>query len=170
MPVKKILSILLFIAISCTAFSQVDTAQPPFKRFPTHPPLQMLLSDSVTKYTKNDLPKKTPVLFMLFSPDCSHCQQTTEEMIKYKDDIKDFQIVMTSLHPLWQMNAFIEKYRLKDLENVVIGKDLFNIMPSFYNIKNMPFQAFYNKKGNLITTFEGSMPLLKIIEVFKQSK
>jgi len=170
MPVKKILSILLFIAISCTAFSQVDTAQPPFKRFPTHPPLQMLLSDSVTKYTKNDLPKKTPVLFMLFSPDCSHCQQTAEEMIKYKDDIKDFQIVMTSLHPLWQMNAFIEKYRLKELENVVIGKDLFNIMPSFYNIKNMPFQAFYNKKGNLITTFEGSMPLLKIIEVFKQNK
>ncbi len=170
MPVKKILSILLFIAISCTAFSQVDTAQPPFKRFPTHPPLQMLLSDSVTKYTKNDLPKKTPVLFMLFSPDCSHCQHTAEEMIKYKDDIKDFQIVMTSLHPLWQMNAFIEKYRLKDLENVVIGKDLFNIMPSFYNIKNMPFQAFYNKKGNLITTFEGSMPLLKIIEVFKQNK
>ena len=34
----------------------------------------------------------------------------------------------------------------------------------------MPFHAFYNKKGNLITTFEGSMPLLKIIEVFKQSK
>jgi thioredoxin-related protein len=170
MPVKKILSILLFIAFSCTAFSQVDTAQPPFKRFPTHPPLQMLLSDSVTKYTKNDLPKKTPVLFMLFSPDCSHCQHTAEEMIKYKDDIKDFQIVMTSLHPLWQMNAFIEKYRLKDLENVVIGKGLFNIMPSFYNIKNMPFQAFYNKKGNLITTFEGSMPLLKIIEVFKQNK
>ncbi len=170
MPVKKILSILLFIAISCTAFSQVDATQPPFKRFPTHPPLQMLLSDSVTKYTKNDLPKKTPVLFMLFSPDCSHCQHTAEEMIKYKDDIKDFQIVMTSLHPLWQMNAFIGKYRLKDLENVLTVKDLFNIMPSFYNIKNMPFQAFYNKKGNLITTFEGSMPLLKIIEVFKQSK
>jgi len=170
MPVKKILSILLFIAFSCTAFPQVDTAQPPFKRFPTHPPLQMLLSDSVTKYTKNDLPKKTPVLFMLFSPDCSHCQHTAEEMIKYKDDIKDFQIVMTTLHPLWQMNSFVEKYRLKDLENVAIGKDLFNIMPSFYNIKNMPFQAFYNKKGNIITTFEGSMPLLKIIEVFKQSK
>ncbi len=170
MPVKKILSILLFIAISCTAFSQVDTAQPPFKRFPTHPPLQMLLSDSVTKYTKNDLPKKTPVLFMLFSPDCSHCQHTAEEMIKYKDDIKDFQIVMTSLHPLWQMNAFIEKYRLKDLENVVIGKDIYYILPSFYNVKSLPFLAFYNKKGKLISAFEGSMPLQRIIEVFKQNK
>jgi thioredoxin-related protein len=59
---------------------------------------------------------------------------------------------------------------LKDLENVVIGKDLFNIMPSFYNIKNMPFHAFYNKKGKLINTFEGSMPLQRMIEVFKQNK
>ena len=170
MPVKKILSILLFIAISCTALSQVDTAQPPFKRFPTHPPLQMLLSDSVTKYTKNDLPKKTPVLFMLFSPDCSHCQHTAEEMIKYKDDIRDFQIVMTTLHTLWQMNAFVEKYRLKDLENVVIGKDIYYILPSFYNVKSLPFLAFYNKKGKLISAFEGSMPLQRIIEVFKQNK
>ena len=107
---------------------------------------------------------------MLFSPDCSHCQHTAEEMIKYKDDIKDFQIVMTTLHPLWQMNSFVEKYRLKDLENVVIGKDLFNIMPSFYIIKNMPFLAFYTKKGKLISAFEGSMPLQRIIEVFKQNK
>jgi len=167
---KLILTCLLVIAIFCTAFSQVDTAQPPFKRFPTHPPLQILLSDSVTKYTKNNLPKKTPVLFMLFSPDCSHCQHTAEEMIKYKDDIKDFQIVMTTLHPLWQMNAFVEKYNLKNLENVVIGKDMYYIMPSFYNVKNLPFLAFYNKKGNLITTSEGSMPLQRMIEVFKQNK
>ncbi len=107
---------------------------------------------------------------MLFSPDCSHCQQTAEEMIKYKDDIKDFQIVMTSLHPLWQMNAFIEKYRLKELENVVIGKDIYYILPSFYNVKSLPFLAFYNKKGKLISAFEGSMPLQRIIEVFKQNK
>jgi thioredoxin-related protein len=107
---------------------------------------------------------------MLFSPDCSHCQHTAEELIKYKDEIKDFQIIMTTLHPLWQMNAFVEKYHLKELENVVIGKDMFYIMPSFYNVKNLPFLAFYNKKGNLVTTFEGSMPLQRIIEVFKQNK
>ncbi len=160
----------MVIGISCKIFSQVDTAQPPFKRFPGHPPLQMLLSDSVTKYTKNDLPKKTPVLFMLFSPDCTHCQHAAEELIKYKDDIKDFKIIMTTMHPLWQMNAFVEKYHLKELENVVIGKDMFYIMPSFYNVKTLPFLAFYNKKGKLVTTFEGSMSLLKIIEVFNQNK
>jgi len=83
---------------------------------------------------------------MLFSPDCSHCQHTAEEMIKYKDDIRDFQIVMTTLHPLWQMNAFVEKYHLKDLKNVAIGKDLFNIMPSFYNIKICLFMLSIIKK------------------------
>ncbi len=170
MKMKRILLNWLLIAISCTAFSQVDTAQPPFKRFPTLPPLQILLSDSFTKYTRDDLPKKTPVLIMLFSPDCNHCQQTAEELIKYKDDIKDFQIVMTTLHPLWQMNAFVQKYHLKELKNVVIGKDVRYIMPSFYNVKTLPFLAFYNNKGKLITTFQGSMPLKRIIETFKQNK
>ncbi len=164
------ITVLAFIFFSIPTFSQIDTAQPPFKRFPTHPPLQMLLSDSLTKYTKDDLPKKKAILFMLFSPDCSHCQHTAEELIEYKNDIKDFQIIMITLHPLWQMNAFVEKYHLKELENVVIGKDMYYIMPSFYNVKNLPFLAFYNKKGTLVSTFEGSMPLQRIIELFKQNK
>jgi thioredoxin-related protein len=77
---------------------------------------------------------------------------------------------MTTLHPLWQMNAFVQKYHLKELKNVVIGKDVRYIMPSFYNVKTLPFLAFYNNKGKLITTFQGSMPLKRIIETFKQNK
>lgn len=159
---------LLVVCTSLAAFAQqAETAQPPYQRFPTLPPLQLLLGDSTTKYTKADLPKKKPVLIMLFSPDCSHCQHTAEELLQQKDKIQQIQIVMATLHSLRQMNEFVEKYRLKELPNLVVGKDLYYILPPFYDVHNLPYLAFYNKKGNLITGFEGSMPLEKIIRQFQ---
>lgn len=107
---------------------------------------------------------------MLFSPECSHCQHTAEEMLKYKEELKDIHIIMATFLPLKQMNDFVETYRLKEMENVVVGKDIFFIIPPFYGVKSLPFLAFYDKKGDLIHGFEGSMPVGKIIDVFKNRK
>jgi thioredoxin-related protein len=145
----------------------MENTLPPFKRFPNLPPIQLLLGDSTTKYTKKDIPEKIPVLFMLFSPDCSHCQQTAEEMVQRKDELKNIHIIMVTLHPIKEMNAFVEKYGLKQLPNITIGKDIYYIMPSFYAVKNFPYLAFYDKKGKLLMGYEGSMPLNKIINTFK---
>src|SRR5687768_13743286 len=83
---------LIYTLILClgtiAGFSQVDSTTPAFRKYPTFPPLQLLLGDSATKYTKEDLPKKKPVLIMLFSPECSHCQHTAEEMVKHKEELK----------------------------------------------------------------------------------
>ena len=165
---KKWIFSLLIICTSFALQAQVaDTALAPYQRFPTLPPIQILLGDSTTKYTKENLPRKKPVLLMLFSPDCSHCQHTAEEMLAKKDQIKDIHIVMATLHSINQMNAFVEKYKLKELPNVVVGRDMYYLMPSFYGIKNLPYLAFYDKKGALIKGFEGSMSIEKILEQFK---
>ena len=105
---------------------------------------------------------------MLFSPECSHCQHTAEELVQHKNELKDVQVVMATLHPLWQMNAFVEKYKLRGLPGVVVGKDVAYLLPSFYGIKNLPYMAFYDKKGALISTFEGGMPVKKAIALLKQ--
>jgi thiol-disulfide isomerase/thioredoxin len=160
-----------FLVVCCivatTAFAQIDTTTPPYKRFPTLPPVQLLLSDSTTKFTKDDFSKKKPVLLMLFSPDCSHCQKTAEEMLENKEKLADIQIVMATLHSVEKMNEFISTYRLQEIPGLVVGKDLYYILPGFFNMKSLPFLAFYNKKGELIRGFEGSMDLNKILQQFK---
>jgi thioredoxin-related protein len=143
-----------------------EFSQPPFKRFPTLPPIQILLSDSTTLYTKSQLPENKPILFMLFSPECSHCQHETEELIAHKEEFKDIHIVMITFKPLWEMKDFIEKYKLGDLPNVVVGRDIYYTTPSFYNIHNLPFLAMYDKKGNLIDTFEGTLPIENVLKIF----
>ncbi len=165
---KQWLLFFLVLGVSLNAVAQVDSTTPPYKKFPTLPPIQLLLGDSTTKFTKENLPQKKPVLIMLFSPECSHCQHEAEELTAYKEEMKNIQVVMITFHPLWQMNEFVEKYKLKELNNVVVGKDLYLVLPSFYSIHNLPFHALYDKKGNLISVFEGSMEISKMLQTFRE--
>ena len=83
------------------------------------------------------------------------------------DELKDVQIVMSTMMPFDTMKAFYEKYDLQKFENVTVGKDVQYILPSFYQIRFMPYLAMYDKKGNLLTTFEGTMKIQDLVKVFK---
>jgi thioredoxin-related protein len=161
----------LFTAlISFTSFAQVDSTTPPYLKHPVVPPIQLLLSDSTTTYTKANLPGKTPVLLMLFSPECSHCQHETEELIAHIDELKNIQIVMATLHPISRMKEFISQYKLDEQKNIVVGKDIYYILPSFYMIHNLPYMALYDKKGRLIKAAEGSFGIQNVIDIFKANQ
>lgn len=150
--------------------SQVDSIQPPFKKFPVFPPVKLMLPGKVT-FTKNELPKKKPVMLMIFSPLCEHCKMETEELIRNIDLFSKSVIVMATMMPYDSMMSFREKYKLAQFDNIIMGQDMQYFLPSFYMISNLPFLAFYDKKGRLISSFEGSLPLIKAAEELqKQAK
>ena len=166
----KNIFILLLLASSVQLFAQQDAGTlPPYKKYPTHPPLQLLLSDSTTKFTTESLPQQKQVLVMLFSPECEHCQHEAEELVAHKNEFRDIQIVMATTYPLWKMNQFITDYKLKEIDNIVIGRDIFYLLPAFFDMRNFPFLAMYNAKGNLIEVFEGGLPIPKVLEKFKNN-
>lgn len=156
---------LLLSAFYYAGFTQNDSLpEAPYKRFPTPPPFKLLLTDSATYFTKDGLAKKKAVMIMLFSPDCEHCQHKTEEIIQHIDAFEKVQIVMSTTFPFDKMVGFYNKYDLKRFDNIIMGKDINYLLPTFYNIRNLPFLAFYNKKKELISVFEGALPIEKIIE------
>jgi thioredoxin-related protein len=164
---------LLFLGLLVTTFAgkaQNNLDVPPYKRFPTLPPLQLLLGDSATKYAKDNVPRNKAVLVMMFDPECSHCQHSAEEMYQHKNELKDIQVVLATIAPIYQMNSFMQKYKLTEMKNVVAGKDIYLLLPPFFSMKSFPFLATYNKKGNLIEGMEGSFPVEKVIQKFKESK
>ncbi|MGZ3840365.1 MAG: TlpA family protein disulfide reductase [Flavisolibacter sp.] len=165
---KNWLLVLIVLCSSLGLKAQSDTTMPPYKKYPTLPPLQILLGDSTTKFTKKDIPGQKPVLIMLFSPECSHCQHEAEELVAHKGDLGDIQVIMITFHPLWQMNQFVTDYKLKEIPNIVVGKDLYYILPGFYALHNLPFLALYDRKGDLISVFEGSMGIEKLIQTLKE--
>ncbi len=166
---KKILLLPAFLLVTAAVFAQGESApEPPYKRFPSYPPVKLMLPDSVSYYSKEDLPKKSPVMLMLFSPDCDHCQHETEQIIQNIDKFKGIQIVMTTMQPFDSMMAFRERNQLARFSNIVVAHDNKIFTPTFFNIRSLPFLAFYNRKKELISVFEGTMKVEKMLEELKK--
>lgn len=163
---KKLLAVFAFVFAAVVAFAQNTTA-PAYKRFPTLPPLKILLTDSTTWYTKTNIPAKKATMVVVFDPECDHCQHETEDIVKNIDKLKDITIVMASPAEFSKIKSFYSKYNLKRFKNIVMGRDTGFVLPTFYKISNLPFMAFYNKKGDLIDAFEGNLSIPKILEKFK---
>ena len=164
---KKYSFLLALLVLSFAAFSQhnhqLDTVPAPATRFKSFPPVKLLMPDSITYFTKDVLPKKTPVLLMVFHPSCEHCQQETENITKNIDKFSGIQIVMSTMVPLFEMKAFMEKYKLASYKNIIVAQDYTFFLPPYFQFNNLPFLAFYNKKKKLVSTFGGSLPVDKIV-------
>ena len=166
---KKIIFTIVAIIIYLSGMAQTDSAQlAPFKRFPSVPPFKLLLTDSSTHFTKDNLAKKKAVMFMLFSPDCEHCKHETEEIIKNINAFDKVQIVMATTQPFAKMVDYYSNYDLKRFDNIIVGRDQAYFLPVFFDIHNLPFLAFYNKKKELISVFSGALPIQKVIEELKK--
>ena len=164
---KCFLFLLVMISIS-DVYGQPDSIQAPYKRFPSFPPVKLLKPDSATYFTKQDLLKKSPVMLMIFNPQCEHCQQETEAIIKHMDEFKKVQIVMAALAPFDSMLVFFKKYKLEQFENIAVGKDIQTFLPAFYMLRNLPFFAFYNRKKELISVFEGALSIPQMLETISK--
>lgn len=166
---KNILTFLLILVV-VPAWAQSEAVLPPYQRFPTLPPVQLLLSDSVTMFSKAQIPPQTPVLYILFDPACSHCQQGITELVLNKAQMDHIQVVMITMPRVSfaDVNTFIETYKVRELKHVVVGRDITYFMPSFYSIRNFPFLALYDQNGQLITAMEGNADMSKVIAHFKK--
>jgi len=138
---------------------------PPYKRFPTIPPFDLIQTDS-THITRDNILKKHNTLIMFFSPECPHCQHQTEDILAFIEKLKDVQIVMATYQSFEEMVGFYQKYQMGKYANIKIGRDSKFFLPPFFKMKNLPYLALYDKKGNLLTTFEGNQPMDKILEAF----
>jgi thioredoxin-related protein len=150
-------------------FAQRDSLRlPGYKRFPNVPPFTIMLPDSSTLFAKKDLRKKRASLFMLFSPDCDHCNHEVEEIIKNLDRFKKIEIVLATVLPHYKLREFFDRHQLSRFENIHAGRDIYFVLPEFFAARSLPFLAFYNKSGELIDVFEGSLPIKDILAKFEK--
>lgn len=145
-------------------------AQAPYLRFPTIPPFHLLKLDSSTYLTKEDVKKNRKTIIMYFSPDCEHCKHEIESFLADFNRFKDIEIVMATYQPFAEMKEFNTHYRIFEHPNIKMGRDEKFFLPPFFKIRNLPYLALYDKKGNLITTFEGTQKVDTVLNAFNAKK
>ncbi len=165
---KKFFFYTLLMVMATRVFAQSDSLKAPYLRFPTIPLFTLLKVDS-SKLTRDDLSKNKKTLIMYFSPDCDHCKHQTDSMLASMKKFEDVQILMATYQPFEQMQLFYKDYKIAGYSNIKMGRDTQFFFPPFYKILNLPFMVLYNNKGKLITTFEGTTPINKLLEAFKNN-
>lgn len=164
---KYMLSAVLLIA-SIAVFAQSTEGDPANKLKPGIPSFKLLSLDSTTVHTKEKLAKDKPVMILLFSPDCDHCKHLTEEIVKNKKKFKDVQIIMSSFKSLALIKPFYNATNAATIPNLVMGKDFSWYFSSYYKFNKYPFAALYNKKHELITTYEYTIDINQLAEILNK--
>jgi len=168
----RLFTLLVSVCISLAAFAQKDSIDmsAPFRKNPVIPSFDLLKPDSSTHLTKADISGKHKTLLMFFSPECTHCQHQTEDMLAAIDSLKDIQIVMATYQPFEEMVAFNQKYGIEKYSNIKLGRDTKYFLPPYYRMKSLPFLALYDTRGNYIISFEGNQKIATLLDAFNQKK
>jgi thioredoxin-related protein len=142
-----------------------DTAL--YLRFPFVPPFQLYRASDSTLFTKADLKKKKATLLIIFSPECDHCLQETNELKAQIQRFKKVQIVMASWLSFAQVKQFYQDYGLASYPNITVGWDKTFMLPPYYKLSSLPFMALYDKRGQLIKVFSGQVAIGQVAEAFE---
>ena len=156
---KTLVLLSILVIFSMAAIAQ-DSAV--YKRFPTVPPFSITRLPDSSLFTKKDLKKNKPVIIIIFSPGCDHCQKATEELLNNYKVFKKIQIVMASTVGYEYISKFYIENKIQNYPAIIMGRDWTNFFGYFYTIKNFPAIFVYDKKGNFIKSFESSLPVKEI--------
>jgi thiol-disulfide isomerase/thioredoxin len=113
------------------------------------------------------LKKNSPVVVLFFSPDCDHCQRETKELLAYKEELKNIQILMVSSAPYPEVREFYETYHLSSMKNIRVGEDVNFKLGSIFKIRTYPSLFVYDQNGILAKAFVGNIGIPAILDAVK---
>ena len=133
-----------------------------YAKYPEVPPFTITKVPDSTRFDKTNLQKNKAVMFMVFSPDCDHCQHEVKEIMANIKLFKDVQIIMISNLGYHYINTFYKEFKIAKYPNIIMGMDYRYLLGSFFNIPDVPSVFLYNKNGKFVKAFDRNVPVEKI--------
>lgn len=145
---KYLLLALFFFFTSGSVFAQK-------KAIPQEiPPYRILTVPDSTYQTPADLKKNRPVIVIYFAPDCDHCEQFAQSIIRKIKTLRDAQLIFITFAGYQSTKNFVKKFGLSKYPNITVGTEGYTYtVQRFYRVTITPFTAVYHKSGRLLKTF-----------------
>ena len=151
---------LLFL--TCQGFGQnlaPAGTLPDYIRLGTIPDFVTYKAPDSTLFTPKDIHKNKPTLLMIFSPECSHCQHATAELLKDIRHFRNTQIIMVTWLPYKEMMAFYRDYKIADHPEITMTWDPKFFFIPYYHVRMYPTMVVYDKEGKYVQSFSGEIQL-----------
>ena len=171
---KKIFLFLSLIVITGCSWAQKSTAiKNPPASIQAIPNFRILSKDSVY-ITNANLKKGKAVMFVYFSPDCSHCQRLMYELKPHIEDFKDMQVVLvtfTQTKLLKMLKEFHNDYIFAAQPNVLMGTEYPDYkLQRYYSVTTTPYIAIYGRNGKLVDAFDKAPKIPELLEAVKKAE
>lgn len=158
---------LLVVLMCMFSFSgQAQSSEAPYKSIPTLPPFTLLATDSST-LTQRSLVKGAPTFIMYFSPECGHCKISGKALADSLQFLPGVNIVLASYHELPAIQTYAMETGLYARNQLFIGRDITYAIPSFFQVKMLPFAAVYNKYGRFVKAYESGFHVQEIVQLLQ---
>ena len=163
---KRLFFLAVFFVLAQWAQARQDSSLL-YLRFPFIPSFKLTRISDSTYFVKEDLKKKKPTIIMMFSPDCEHCQEETRAITANIHLFKNAQIVMASPVEYAYLRKFYDEYGIAGYPQITMGRDPTYFLGTFFKVRSFPSIFVYDKKGNLITSFTGSVPVQQVADALE---
>jgi len=152
----------LFATMSLLAQGNIDP-NAPFLKDKNIPKFTLNLTTGKS-FSNTQIPKSKYTCIIIFSPDCSHCQDEATELTKNADKFKSVFFIWNSYKEMADIKAFATKYGLDKQSNVIVGRDPEFSIPVFFRPRMTPFVALY-ANGQLLKVYEQGVKVPELLKV-----
>ena len=163
---QKLLLVLNILVISITGFAQTDTTAPYYQNRLV-PQFSLLSVDSIA-FTQSVIETGKRTVFMLFDPECDHCQQQLEVLLSLPQFSESAQLIMVSAENPEKNKLFYLKNQLQNLPFVYVGTDINHSLAKFFRPATLPALIFYNKKNTFYLFHQGNADKKAILAALKK--
>lgn len=101
-------------------------------------------------------------IFILFQPDCDHCQEEAIQVEQRLDDFREYTLYFISSAPMEHINGFAQNFNLHDKENVRFAWTTTEGVLNHYGPIPTPSVYIYSN-GRLKQSFQGQTDIENIL-------
>jgi thiol-disulfide isomerase/thioredoxin len=152
----------LFASMTLMAQGNIDP-NAPFLKDKNIPKFTLNLTTGKS-FNSTQIPKTKYTCIIIFSPDCSHCQDEATELTKNADKFKSVFFIWNSYKEMADIKAFATKYGLDKQSNVIVGRDPEFSIPVFFRPRMTPFVALY-ANGQLLKVYEQGVKVPELLKI-----
>ncbi len=150
-----------FLLLSYLSFSQNETKVSD-KTTTELPSFKIFKAPDSTEFTKESLAKNKRTIFIVFNPDCGHCQHFTKRLMDSIGIFKKTQIVMVSSVDYSDIKKFYTNYKMEDYPFITVGRDGSYFFITHFEVRQFPSAYVFNKKGKYLKKMVGDIDIIEL--------
>lgn len=151
----------LFAFLSFSLQAQ-EKKELPYQKYRELPAFDLMNLDSSEVINLFYAKEGRPTVLFFFSPDCEHCQITTDSLMANMAEMQEANFYFMTFMPLSLLRPFAKRHHFERYRNIIAGKDYQFFFPRFYGATTVPYLVIYDKHKKFVKLYDGSIRISEI--------